>query len=263
MPFPISQPHAFCGSCKLVLSSRLFSRTQLHEDRDDQRCCKACAGTLMCSACGNMLPLTDFSLSQQRKFQAASCSQCLRDRASTRQSRPILFPRIADLQDGVAAQDHGGATLYWRWATCLRRVLAHLPAEVALKVLQCLALGSGIAELGGRGTCAACDSIWPLAAMPAARHQSSRQHQERHQTWRRAWATAQECVEAARSAGVPAALPDEVALPAQANVCSAVLTSTIANNGRSARRWGAADDKRPARRWAGRRPLVVEVGAQA
>mmetsp|Transcript_116977 Transcript_116977/g.342585 ORF Transcript_116977/g.342585 Transcript_116977/m.342585 type:complete len:214 (+) Transcript_116977:68-709(+) len=191
--FCTARQHAFCGGCNLVLPNRAFSISQLQDGRDPIRRCKSCVGTSPCISCQSLLPLTDFSSTQQRKpAEARKCNFCL--------------TRASPASSSASGRSHdGGADMFWRWATAVTRALARLPAEVVPRVLQCLCQGGGLVELGAQAACAVCDARWPCAVISASAHCASPGHRRCLAAWRVARAAARECAMAARSAGLPLA----------------------------------------------------------
>merc|ERR1712216_170496 len=73
---------------------------------------------------------------------------------------------------------------------------------VVPKILSLLALPSWAAVLGTQGACAVCDAVWPIRQRSLWSHCGSPGHQRMLSKLKASWATIQECLTAARAAGL-------------------------------------------------------------
>lgn len=245
-----ARPHSLCLGCNLVLTSREFSTQQLRGGRrDEHRRCRRCVGTLQCAACQAVLPVTDFSIAQQRKpLEARRCPACVMRSEGFVGSRsdnvaafgPLVVGRGGGVWREVCAG--GGGQAYWRWVLAFHRAMSLIPSEVIPRVLRFLAnsAGAGVAELGPNAACAACDVCWPRAWESAAAHRRSRRHQVALATWRSVCASAAECAAAARAAGVSEA--EAQAAKAAALAVAAADAAAPAPLPTVRRRWGRLGD---------------------
>lgn len=224
-----SSPHFLCSGCSLMLPHRSFSMSQLKSSNNDGRLCRNCVGTMWCRLCQTDLPVTDFSMNVSRGGKSHCCNFC-RSKSKTHQG-PVS----------------GGSRIFWRWAVAVNRVLRSLPDGVQHKVFQyvCGVGGfGGMVELGEFYACAICDLIREHKVESMARHCGGRQHRTRAAAWNTSRAIAEECVAAAKEAGIPLGASNysshdvERAMRSAVVVASEVGAAGASNALQCTRRWG-------------------------
>eukprot|EP00929_Paragymnodinium_shiwhaense_P114873 TRINITY_DN83422_c0_g1_i1.p1 TRINITY_DN83422_c0_g1~~TRINITY_DN83422_c0_g1_i1.p1 ORF type:complete len:259 (-),score=26.53 TRINITY_DN83422_c0_g1_i1:967-1743(-) len=218
-------PHEFCGGCKLVLPSRVFSSLE-HNKTDEARRCNTCLGSTQCAMCQRRLSVSRFSLNQRSRGPGGQkCQDCVAQSATGYQSAlsrgqrlqgPAQIPADRPIQTvslSTSSQnrwlrrakpaDIGGAESYWNWAVVVAHALLPLPSEVLPTLFRCLDVGSGVAAVGDSvAACAVCGTSWSLNVRTLSSHRCSAAHRARLEAWRQTIATIDECKAAAQEAGI-------------------------------------------------------------
>eukprot|EP00927_Polykrikos_kofoidii_P036721 TRINITY_DN30998_c0_g1_i1.p1 TRINITY_DN30998_c0_g1~~TRINITY_DN30998_c0_g1_i1.p1 ORF type:complete len:322 (-),score=30.23 TRINITY_DN30998_c0_g1_i1:91-999(-) len=260
-------PHALCAGCKLVLPNRAFSSGELLRRDDDQRRCKACVGAFACKQCGRVVARSEASAAyqgRQRRAKASSqkCRACALSKGSAVLADSASSPRVAVPRWSIdtTCSPLGGAERYWKWATAISAVLRFLPTEVFARVLWCLDVSSGVAPVAKHTfVCVVCDDILRTTdKQTPSSHRLLASHRRKLTAWRSAVGIAQECVVAAKEAGLlPASACVSACQPfterinyseAGAGAAAAVATATdtaspigvskAGSHCRGRRRWG-------------------------